>query len=37
MILSVIKSRDGNTQLDPEPGDFPEFVDTTDWFGDLSP
>ena len=37
LILSVSKSRDGNTRLDPKPEDFPEFVDTTGWFEDPSP
>ena len=36
MILSVTKSRDGNTRLDPKPEDFPEFIDTIGWFGNLT-
>ena len=34
MILSIVRTRDGNTQWDPKPENFQKFIDTTGWFGD---
>ena len=34
MILSIVRTRDGNTQWDPKPENFQKCIDTTGWFGD---
>ena len=34
IIMTLYRTRDGNTHLDPRPDEWPEFEDTKGWFED---